>query len=326
MEMRNGIFAGKYRAFTLVELLVVIAIIGMLVGLLLPAVQQAREAARLMQCGNNQKQIALAMLNYEAANRCLPPAASVSLYDKNTVGRLYVNIRDFNGLVFILPQLEQNGLYQSIDFTKVWNDTSANSGSSMSNRQVAENEISAFHCPSTSSRGKFITDYSANTHTSRTGGAVANNYKNVIDFDKHSSRYADYWESALCTWGYYYRTKAVDPRRRLADIKDGTSNSMLYFECAGRGPERIMGKNITDTPSSDLEWGMWANEKARITTGDYTPFQNYTNYEEVFSFHMAGCQTSFCDGSVHYIANGIDPDTWVSLFTYAGNDIVSEAF
>ncbi|MDO5113665.1 MAG: DUF1559 domain-containing protein [Planctomycetia bacterium] len=312
-------FQSSYRshaAFTLVELLVVIAIIGMLVGLLLPAVQQAREAARMMSCANNQRQIALAMLNYESSNQCLPPAATDSL-----LAEMNIPIGDFNGLVFILPQLEQTALFQQIDFSKNWDDTSTND-SGVSNLQASQNNISGFLCPSSATRTDYITDYAANTHTSRQG-TVEKNYANVIDFNAHAYRYEAYWESALCMWGYYYRTKSKDHRRKLSEIKDGLSNSMLYFECSGRPnliPEGIAG-------SSDVsKWPLWANTDARITTGDFTPFQNYTNYEEVFSFHSSGCQTSFCDGSVHLISNSIDPDTWVSLFTHAGRDLIKETF
>ena len=93
----------KSRAFTLVELLVVITIIGILIALLLPAVQAAREAARKMQCSNNLKQIGLAILNFESQKKKLPMGWDGSL-DKNG------NAKDFETLHFILPFLEQGGV------------------------------------------------------------------------------------------------------------------------------------------------------------------------------------------------------------------------
>ncbi|HTN75701.1 MAG TPA: DUF1559 domain-containing protein, partial [Pirellulaceae bacterium] len=102
--MPPAITGRRSRAFTLVELLVVIAIIGVLVALLLPAVQAAREAARRMQCTNNLKQIGLAILNYENTHKSLPPGG---LMQKSGFGHSW--------WVRILPYVEQNAVYEKFD-------------------------------------------------------------------------------------------------------------------------------------------------------------------------------------------------------------------
>jgi prepilin-type N-terminal cleavage/methylation domain-containing protein len=99
----------KRAGFTLIELLVVIAIIAVLIALLLPAVQAAREAARRMQCVNNLKQMALAVMNYESANGALPP---VIMYFKNPPSPFG---NDFGLKARILPYLEQSQLYNALN-------------------------------------------------------------------------------------------------------------------------------------------------------------------------------------------------------------------
>ncbi|MBQ6829087.1 MAG: DUF1559 domain-containing protein, partial [Thermoguttaceae bacterium] len=110
MQPRSYSTLRRRRGFTLVELLVVIAIIGILIGLLLPAVQAAREAARRMQCTNNFKQLGLALQNYASANADTFPAGSCYFlgFDQN-VGT--VNCPLNSGIVFLLPYMEQNGMY-----------------------------------------------------------------------------------------------------------------------------------------------------------------------------------------------------------------------
>src|SRR5690606_5786939 len=99
--------------FTLIELLVVIAIIGVLIALLLPAVQQAREAARRTQCKNNLKQIALAVHNYADTHRFLPPSACIAVGSTQNNGSWSIHGR-------ILPQLEQANLADRVDLTQAW--------------------------------------------------------------------------------------------------------------------------------------------------------------------------------------------------------------
>jgi prepilin-type N-terminal cleavage/methylation domain-containing protein/prepilin-type processing-associated H-X9-DG protein len=139
----------RFRGFTLVELLVVIAIIGVLVGLLLPAVQMAREAARRMQCANNEKQIALAVLNYENAFRVLPPT-----YTGNSPTR---GGGFYSWLAMILPHMEQQSLFESIDFRISMNDAYTGQDpdylrvfidSSNPNSTAASTRVSSFLCPS----------------------------------------------------------------------------------------------------------------------------------------------------------------------------------
>src|SRR5690349_22458600 len=103
------------RAFTLVELLVVIAIIGILVALLLPAVQSAREAARRMQCQNNLKQLGLALHNYHDTNQSFPPCMS---FDKDVSDISNTPNYRANWVIRILPFCEQQNLYNAFDFTQ----------------------------------------------------------------------------------------------------------------------------------------------------------------------------------------------------------------
>jgi len=138
--------------FTLVELLVVIAIIGVLVGLLLPAVQAAREASRRMQCANNEKQIGLAILNYESAHRRFPLTITGNGTSSAPRGGGF-----YSWLAMILPQIEQNPLYERIDFRVSMNDAYQGAlpdykkvliTSTNPNARAASTFISTYLCPS----------------------------------------------------------------------------------------------------------------------------------------------------------------------------------
>lgn len=142
----------RKHGFTLVELLVVIAIIGLLVGLLLPAIQSAREAARRMQCSSNQRQLGMAVQNYESAFKTFPPTVTGYGYPSNARfgGGFY------SWLAMILPQIEQGPLYNQIDFSAPMTSTTGGSPnylqlliqSNHKNAVVAATRISTFLCPS----------------------------------------------------------------------------------------------------------------------------------------------------------------------------------
>src|ERR1700720_4404046 len=102
----------RRRAFTLIELLLVVAIIGVLIALLLPAVQAAREAARRTTCLNHLKQVGLATAHYEASHRIFPPGARWGFHEPDSEKKMHGSI-----LVFLLPYLEEQPLYDNFDFT-----------------------------------------------------------------------------------------------------------------------------------------------------------------------------------------------------------------
>ncbi len=215
----------KRYAFTLVELLVVIAIIGILVGLLLPAVQAAREAARRMQCSNNLKQMGLAMLNYESANKRFPNNNPVVA---RTPGQ---SIIQGPWTYAILPYMEQNAIYQAYDVNRGFSETP--------NRQFLTASLPMYKCPS--SPVPAITSFVAVSPSFAPDRAATGGNR----FDATIVEYA----SALSVLEPPMNVPPagfVRPRGFLAQytasnsipvITDGLSNTIMFGESAG-GPTR----------------------------------------------------------------------------------------
>lgn len=150
------------RGFTLIELLVVIAIIGVLIALLLPAVQAAREAARRSQCTNNLKQIGLAMHNYHDVHGVFPLSRTIVLVNN------VINInRAFSGHSQLLPFLEQRPIYDAINFNLTWNPD-PNNGGYDGNATVRRTAISVFLCPS-DSQNAVPPNYAGNNYRANEG-------------------------------------------------------------------------------------------------------------------------------------------------------------
>ena len=206
-------------AFTLIELLVVIAIIGILIALLLPAVQQAREAARSAQCKNNLKQIGLALHNYHDSVGCLPPGALAVLFNGTGVdpagsnpGRTSVS-GGWGWGAFILPYLDQGNLYKAL------NPNGNNFPASPT--QESRMPLAMYQCPSESSPEIHFAfpmggDGAGNGHARSSYVAVSGSGDN-----------ADYAnKSAPETRGMFWYNSSV----RLRDVTDGTSNTVMITE------------------------------------------------------------------------------------------------
>ncbi len=226
----------RQRGFTLVELLVVIAIIGILVGLLLPAVQSAREAARRMQCSNNLKQIGLATLNYESAHKKFPPGrmepdyivggvvqASYTTYPTTLPAGAWTGFRSVH--TFILPFMEQNNIYNMIDFsrpTSVRMTTGGGATPVNANYQAYANAAAIFICPSCPNTGVIITEnnyrynFGGSTPFGGALGTTANNNTGATSPAGFSAR-----GNGAFTIGQALRT---------GSFTDGLSNTVFFSE------------------------------------------------------------------------------------------------
>ena len=305
----------RSRGFTLVELLVVIAIIGILVALLLPAIQAAREAARRTQCTNNMKQIGLAILNYETARRELPLA-----FTPNWPGTPLVGACDgtpgqgnpSNGLQrhfilsFILPYMERQAMYDQLDFSRAWNN--------VRNRPVTEVDVPDYICPSAPTRpGSATTDYTV-----------------LVDIGDED--YCEFLEGAglAKTKRTLERLPSMiqDVPVQVRKITDGLSKSLMFFESAGR-PEHYIKGQLQSTTVPAYRWadpevyGLWGNVFDPAVCS-FHEVMNCENYSEIYSFHPSGANFLFGDGSVDFLPEDIDTDTFISLFTAASDDIPGE--
>ncbi len=295
----------RRNAFTLVELLVVIAIIAMLVSLLLPAVQSAREAARRTMCISNIRQIAIACLNYHDTQGEYP--------------RSSYNNPDHNWAPFLFPYIEEQTVRDIYDFDVPWNHRR--------NRNAISKIVGVFSCPSSpvgadridtvQGMPAAVVDYGPVTHYSenlvRLGLVAATDSRGII------------------------RRESVNIKR----VTDGTSKTLMFAEDGGRpqfwtskgvGPDnnRPGGGNLAVT-NGRVRGAAWADRSNSIPLHGFTqnglrapgpcPI-NCTNNNEAYSFHDGGVNINFGDGHVQFLSEDIGIRVYAALITRAGEEIL----
>ncbi len=340
----NTSFSKRTRGFTLIELLVVIAIIAILVALLLPAVQQAREAARRTQCKNNLKQFGLAIHNYHDTHRSFPFSWMLGA--------------DFNASpwgVQILPYLDQAPLWNKWDSSIPPFDGAAAFGfgpavSIQNNLEVIATPLSVYVCPSTSSEATHDYDLSPAgfpiTYTAARSDYITTN---GVRSGFASVAYAG---SAGGSRGGALNSVGIDPSSgasgdstsRMRDIMDGTSNTILIGERVGgtdiydnRGQLNATFTGALGTVNGG-GWGDILNGEMWIAgalfDGTPSPFApsggpcaiNCSNARGagLYSFHTGGSQVLLCDGAVKFLSQNIDAGTFAGLVTRAKGETLGE--
>lgn len=303
---------GRRSAFTLIELLVVIAIIAILIGLLLPAVQKIREAANRMKCSNNLKQIGLGLHNYHDTMGEFPPAREEK--PANIV---------HSWTPKILPYIEQDNLFKIYRFDVNW-DAPANAGANGAIRQ----KIPIFLCPSAPQSGRHATrgcsDYAATTERN-----WPNPYVTAAEAPFVTAGDPQFI-GVLGHTDYGANPVKPDVRRTFASITDGTSNTMMVAECAGRNRRYFMGKEVT----GDWTAGPWANPNSRLQIGGCDPTNvdatvgpiavNCINEKEIYAFHPGGAMILMADGSVRFLKASVSLDLVLQLLTRDRGEVIKD--
>jgi prepilin-type N-terminal cleavage/methylation domain-containing protein/prepilin-type processing-associated H-X9-DG protein len=299
----------RAKGFTLIELLVVIAIIGVLIALLLPAVQKVREAANRMACASNLKQIGLAFHNYENAHGAFPCAYDAFTHPTMPLGHAWGT--------YLLPFLEQENLYKKYDF--------AQSLAAPGNLAVIQTPLKIMQCPSSPNPNRTYTYNYMGADISAAAG----------DYGVVSGILGNYWTN--------YVNTPTDSRdgilrnngyTRIAQITDGTSNTILLGEIAGRDELWRAGQLISGmSAGGGGGWGDWLNGECWINgslfdgTGSTGPcIVNCTNRRcaGYYSFHPGGVNVLMADGSGRFIRDNINNKTLCYLVTKAGGEVIAD--
>ncbi len=312
----------KRRGFTLVELLVVIAIIGILMSLLLPAVQAAREAARRMACSNNLKNLGLALHHYHDDQRTFPPGAVGPL---GPAFPQYFQLKHHGLGTYLLPYLEQDALSRQYRWDASWFDPL--------NQLVVNTQLKIWQCPS--ARVNRIQDGSLPTvapppEPPFNGTAACGDYAGMgaVDAGLSLSGLIDPPGGPRDERGHYEGVFPINAARVLADIQDGTSHTILIAECAGRsqlwqGRKQVANIWLTGGPWASRNL-LWCRGTKPDGTGFFGPCAvNCTNDREVYSFHPSGANAVLADGHVQFLKAAIDIRVFTRLVTRAGGEVVS---
>jgi prepilin-type N-terminal cleavage/methylation domain-containing protein len=322
----------RKNAFTLIELLVVIAIIAVLIALLLPAVQQAREAARRSQCKNNLKQLGLALHNYHDTANVFPPC--MWWYGMNYPGgsTSMINTMGPSWIHSILPNLDQGNLYMLSNFSLPLNQGT--------NPQVISRTIPSLLCPSDSNA------HSGNPYTDQTGFPMARGCY-------AASGYAV--ANALALWNSVASSDrglmGYSSRTRMADVTDGTSNSVASWEvragtnqgdprgvwASGRVGGGMIGACVnpinggsqtgdcyginSGNSNGDDIYSSQAIDNPAVGMGGYNSGEGQAGPK---SLHVGGVHALLADGSVRFISQNLNGATMRNLIGIADGQVVGD--
>jgi prepilin-type N-terminal cleavage/methylation domain-containing protein/prepilin-type processing-associated H-X9-DG protein len=315
------------RGFTLIELLVVIAIIAILIGLLLPAVQKVRQAAARIQCQNNLKQIGLALHNHNTALGYFPTSNRANAASAVRSG----------WATFALPYIEQDNLFRNYDFTTNWD--------SPTNLPVTSQQIKVFQCPSAPQPRL---DGNQQLGAGWTPVVGTSDYGPITSV---TPQLAALYPGQIYP-GLGFLARNTHPT--VADATDGTSNTILIAEDAGRPQVYRNGRPIgspTGAPPVRVNGGGWSRAASDFDLKGSSPdgatfpgpcAVNCTNGRDVgnvypdpvfggngtgetYSFHTGGANLLMGDGSVHFVNAGVNIVVYAALTTRDGGEVVNSS-
>ncbi|MDO4575126.1 MAG: DUF1559 domain-containing protein [Planctomycetia bacterium] len=333
LQPAAAVVCRPHPAFTLVELLVVIAIIGMLVGLLLPAVQQAREAARVMQCNNHLKQMGLAALNHESSTRKLPSGGWSPYWDGDPDMGLGPGQAGSWGYS-LLPFMEQNALFQLGADGKVEKSTEQCTGA----EERGKTPLGFFYCPSRRATKLYPilkeSQYCANnTYTPGGEYAKADYSANAGSNIFVNQEYNPTSISAGLTFNWATNDHAKNANGTIfkhsgitiGEIRDGTTNTYLIGE-KGLEPGHYEADANSVTTNDNIFIYRGADTDNHVTCCSTTlPMQDragYAHYHAFGSPHAGATGVAMCDGSVQRISYNIDATTHANLGNRKDGNVV----
>ena len=305
------------KGFTLIELLVVIAIIAILVALLLPAVQHAREAARRTSCKNNLKQLTLALHNYHDTHNTFPPGY-VHRFGSGAQGSPQANHAGMAWGAMLLPQLEQKNLYQRINAgIPIWD---------AANQRPREVHLPMFLCPtdrySLVSNRFVVRDPNASPVEQYAAASYAANWGPATDAVNLDATPEE-------SQGVFYRNSAIG----ISDILDGASQTLVFGERTNGpipGSETAGGHSVFENTwvaaVRDIDDPEDDHGHMVLFETQFLPNQNGGDDKGVSAPHFGSSQFAFADGSVHSFDNQIERSVYDALATRAGREFFEPPF
>jgi prepilin-type N-terminal cleavage/methylation domain-containing protein/prepilin-type processing-associated H-X9-DG protein len=332
------------RGFTLIELLVVIAIIGVLIALLLPAVQSAREAARRAQCTNNLKQLGLALHNYHDVHGSLAPGriwAPRPGRPPTDFPTIFSGTPNTPWFVMMLPQFEQQALYDAFNFSLGAEGFASSNPLSVAagffaNSTVSATKVAMFQCPSDEAREFQITpQYSGGLLS----GPIFTKGNYAVSWGNTN------WRQRAIGTQQYTQSAFGHKTVRLAEVRDGTSNTVFIGEVVqgdrfdvrgvmwssvpggGSFMTRYSPNKYTDYLGLRTDGGDFLNQPIFCVNEDRLPCNGSAGDSEAFaasrSRHPGGVNVVLGDGSVRFLKETIAHPIWIALNTIKAGEVIS---
>lgn len=310
----------RRHGFTLLELLVVMAIIGVLIALMLPALQQAREAARRTQCVNNLKQLGVAFHSYHSQLGLFPPGYTVVLHSTSNPGELMMIGAGYSWGSFILPMLERNSLSAMVNFDDYW-------AWSVQNITAFRSPVQSYLCPSDASPEMTQVKLPAFPYPAFSTTPMARgNYVGSFGRGEPGP-----W--GAIGDGVLYANSSIAMRH----VIDGTSQTLLVGERSSNVGQVVWyGLPPVAFSQGKDSTGSYARTPAPVLVLGHTggvdgerfdvPNDKVASVDDFWSYHLGGSHFLMADGSVQFISSRIDGHVYTALSTRAANDSTDGAF